>query len=40
MNEKYARIVQGIGTWEDLRQFELNAKDRNLLTPEISASIH
>jgi predicted HNH restriction endonuclease len=39
MNEKYTRIVQGIGTWEDLRQFELNAKERNLLTPEISASI-
>lgn len=39
MNEKYASIIQGIGSWEELRQFEINAKDRNLLTPEISASI-
>jgi predicted HNH restriction endonuclease/predicted RNA-binding protein with PUA-like domain len=39
MDERIAKIISGIKALEDLRQFELNARDRNALTPEIEDAI-
>ena len=39
MDEKIARTVRNLNTWEDLRQFETNARISNRLTDEVGAAI-
>lgn len=39
MDEKIARTVLNLSSWEELRQFEANARERNRLTDEVAAAI-
>ncbi len=39
MDEKIARVISGISTWDEIKSFENNARARNSLTPEIVTAL-
>ncbi|RSK73684.1 hypothetical protein EJ774_20375, partial [Pandoraea apista] len=39
MDERVARIIRNLSTWDELRQFETNAKDNERLTDAIASAI-
>jgi predicted HNH restriction endonuclease len=39
MDERIARTIRNLGSWEDLRQFEANARERNQLSNEVEVAI-
>ncbi len=39
MDEKIVRTISNLSSWEDLRQFEANARELNRLTNEVEAAI-
>ena len=40
MEERLARTIVNLGNWEDLAQFEINARERNRLTDEVAIAIN